>query len=109
MVPTPKSTISADNRPLDVTADRDTQVDGLEKLAELAKNASPEERARLERTIDAIIRSRRLRSMTRKTVQQVEEKLTATEQGILLTELHSMDEERRSLAELHILKGRTRK
>jgi len=27
----------------------------------------------------------------------------------LLTELHSMDEERRSLAELHILKGRTRK
>jgi hypothetical protein len=65
----------------DARAVSNTQVDGLERLAELAKNASPEERARLERTIDAIIRSRRLRSMTRKTVQQVEEKLTSTEQG----------------------------
>jgi hypothetical protein len=109
MVHTPKSTTFADNHPLNVMADPNAQVDGLERLAELAKNASPEERARLESTIDTIIRSRQLRSMTRKTVQQVEEKLTSTDQGILLTELHSMDEERRSLAELHILKGRTRK
>ena len=109
MVHTPKSTTSADNRLLDVTADPDTRVDGLERLAKLAKNATPGNRARLEGTIDTIIRTRQLRSMTRRTVQQVEEKLTSTEPGILLTELHSMDEERRSLAELHILKSSTRK
>jgi hypothetical protein len=103
MVHTPKSTISADNRLLEVTADPDTQVDGLERLAELAKIASLEERVRLECTINTITRSHRLQSMTRKTIQQIEETLTSPEQGILLTELHNMDEERRSLAELHIM------
>ena len=44
-----------------------------------------------------------------KTVQQAREKLTSIKQGTLLTEVRSMDEERRSLAELHILKGRIRK
>ena len=44
-----------------------------------------------------------------KTVQQAREKLTSIKQGTVLTEVRSMDEERRSLAELHILKGRARK
>jgi hypothetical protein len=51
----------------------------------------------------------RTRSLSCKTVQQTREKLTSIKQGTLLTEVRSMDEERRSLAELHILKGRIRK
>jgi hypothetical protein len=47
--------------------------------------------------------------MSSQTVQQAREKLTSIKHGTLLTEVHSMDEERRSLAELHILKGRVRK
>jgi hypothetical protein len=47
--------------------------------------------------------------MSFKTVQQTREKLTSIKQGTLLTEMHSMDKERRSLAELHILKDRTLK
>jgi hypothetical protein len=43
--------------------------------------------------------------MTRKTIQQAKEKLASTEQRTLLTELHNMDEERRSLAELQITGG----
>jgi hypothetical protein len=56
-----------------------------------------------------VAHSRQIRSMTRKTIQQAKEKLASTEQRTLLTELHNMDEERRSLAELHILKDTTRK
>jgi hypothetical protein len=91
-----------------MTDDPDTQADGLDRLTELAKHASPEGR-RLERTIAVVAQSRRARSMSCKTVQQAREKLTSIKQGTLLTEFHSMDEERRSLAELHILKGRVRK
>ncbi|MGF7212667.1 hypothetical protein GGE65_007302 [Skermanella aerolata] len=93
-----KSTISAGNRISDVTASPDVQATGLEKLAELARNASPEIRDRLESTIALVTRSRQIRSMT----------LKAVEQGSLLTEAHSMDEESHSLAESHILDGRTR-
>jgi hypothetical protein len=82
---------------LDVTADPDTQADGLDRLAELARNASPKTRARLEHTIAVVAHARQIRSMT----------LKAVEQRSLLTEAHSMDEERRSLAEWHILGGRT--
>ncbi len=85
--------------------DPDTQVDGLERLTELAKHASPEGRSR-ERTITVVAQSCRTRSLSCKTVQQAREKLTSIKQGTLLTEVRSMDEERRSLAELHILKGR---
>src|SRR3954452_19498343 len=88
--------------------DPDTQVDGLERLTELAKHASPEGRS-LERTIAVVAQSCRTRSLSCKTVQQAREKLTSIKQGTLLTEVHSMDEERRSLTELHILKGRIRK
>ena len=88
--------------------DPDTQVDGLERLTELAKHASPEGRS-LERTIAVVAQSCRTRSLSCKTVQQAREKLTSIKQGTVLTEVHSMDEERRSLAELHILKGRARK
>jgi len=88
--------------------DPDTQVDGLERLTELAKHASPEGRS-LERTIAVVAQSCRTRSLSCKTVQQAREKLTSIKQGTLLTEVRSMDEERRSLAELHILKGRIRK
>ena len=109
MVQSPKFTISAGKRQLDVTADADTQVDSLERLAELAKHASPEGSARLENTIEVIVRSRQTRSMTLRTVQQVKEELALAEQVALVTEVHTMDEERRSLAELHILKDTTRK
>src|SRR5690349_16573318 len=102
MAPIPELIASAGEHPLDVAADPDTQVDNLEGLAELAKHASPKKRCRMER----ISQSRRIRSMTLKTVQQAREKLTSTKQGTLVTEVHSMDEERRSLAELHILSGR---
>src|SRR3954453_11528606 len=98
-----KSTDCVGNRPLDMTADADTQVDGLERLAELARHASPEGRARLENTIEVIARSRQTQSMTLKTVQQVEEELALVEQVTLVAEAHNMDEERRSSAELHIL------
>jgi hypothetical protein len=88
--------------------DPDTQVDGLERLTELAKHASPEGRS-LERTIAVVAQLCRTRPMSCKTVQQAREKLTSIKQGTLLTEVHSMDEERRSLAELHILNGRVLK
>jgi hypothetical protein len=104
-----QSTDAADDSISDVAADPDAQADGLERLAELAKHASPEKRRGLEHTIAVIAQSRRIRSMTLETVQQVRAKLASAEQGALLTEVHSMDEERRSLAELHILKGRARK
>jgi hypothetical protein len=109
MVQTPKSITSADNRLPDVTADPDIQIDGLKKLAELAKHASPEGSARLENTIEVIVRSRQTRSMTLRTIQQVKEELALVEQVTLVAEVHNMDEERRSLAELHILKDTTRK
>ena len=70
---------------------------------------APKHASRKEHTIDVIIQSCRTRSLSCKTVQQAREKLTSIKQGTLLTEVHSMDEERRSLAELHILKGRARK
>jgi hypothetical protein len=104
-----KSTDCVGNRPLDMTADADTQVDGLERLAELARHASPEGRARLENTIEVIARSRQTQSMTLKTVQQVKEELALVEQITLVAEAHNMDEERRSSAELHILKDTPRK
>jgi hypothetical protein len=88
--------------------DPDTQVDGLERLTELAKHASPEGHS-LERTAAVVAQSCRTRSLSCKTVQQAREKLASIKQGTVLTEVHSMDEERRSLAELHILKGRIRK
>ena len=91
-----------------MTEDPDTQADGLERLTDLVKHASPEGRSR-ERTIAVVAQSCRTRSMSCKTVQQAREKLTSIKQGTLLTEVRSMDEERRSLAELHILKGRIRK
>jgi hypothetical protein len=47
--------------------------------------------------------------MSRTAVQKAKEKLASFEPGILLTEVHSMDEERRSLAELHILQNGTPK
>jgi hypothetical protein len=50
----PKSTIFAGEHILDVTADSDAQADGLEKLKELARNASPENRTRIQRTIAAV-------------------------------------------------------
>ena len=40
-----KFTAFAGERILDVTADPDTQADGLDRLAELARNASPKTRA----------------------------------------------------------------
>jgi hypothetical protein len=86
-----RPTASADDSLSDLTAAPDVQVDDLERLTELAKNASPETRARLENTIAVVAQSRRIRAMTIKTIQM---------------ELHSMDEETRSLAELHILKDR---
>jgi hypothetical protein len=79
----------------------------------MTKHASLEDRTRLEHMIDLTVQSHRTRSMPRRTVQQTKEKLEAKEklasvkQEILLTELHNMDEERRSLAELHLLNGRT--
>lgn len=54
-----RSTVSAGERLLEVAADPDTQVDGLERLEELAKHAS-----RKEHTIDVIIQSCRTRSMS---------------------------------------------
>ena len=90
----------------DVKADAGTQTDGLEKLAELSKHASPKDRARLEETLDAAVQSRRTRSITCKTVRHAGERLASAERGTLLTELHIMDEERRSLAELQITSGR---
>jgi hypothetical protein len=64
----------------------------------------------LERAIAAVAHScRKGSSISCKTVQQAREKLTSIKQGTLLTEAHSMDEERRSLAELNILKGRARR
>jgi hypothetical protein len=98
MAHTPKLTIPADDHIPDVAADPDTQADGLERLMELAKEASPETRARMERTIAVIAYARQIRSLT----------LKAAEQATLVTEAHSMDEERRSLAELHIGGGGTR-
>ena len=74
----PESTTSADEHPLDVTADPGTQGDDLEGLAELSKNASPEEPARQERTIAVVAQSRRVRSITLKTVFQEREKLAPT-------------------------------
>src|SRR5918995_3653770 len=65
--------------------DPDTQVDGLERLTELAKHASPEGRS-LERTIAVVAQSCRTRSLSCKTVQQAREKLTSIKQGTLLTE-----------------------
>jgi hypothetical protein len=69
---------------------------------------SPDRRS-LERTIAVVAQSCRTRSLSCKTVQQAREKLTSIKQGTLLTEVRGMDEERRSLAELHILKGCARK
>jgi hypothetical protein len=105
MAPIPELTASAGEHSLDVAADPDTQVDDLEGLAELAKHASSKKRC----CMGLISQSRRIKSVTIKTVQQAREKLTLPKQGTLMTEAHSMDEERRSLAELHILKGRARK
>jgi len=94
-------------------------VNDLERQAEMTKHASLEDRTRLEHMIDLTVQSHRTRSMPRRTVQQekletkekleAKEKLASVKQEILLTELHNMDEERRSLAELHILNGRTHK
>ena len=53
-----RSTVSAGERLLDAAADPDTQVDGLERLTELAKHASPEGRS-LERTIVVVAQDRR--------------------------------------------------
>jgi len=107
MVHAPKYAISAGKRPLDMTADADTQADALERLAEVAGSASPQDRTRLEHTIDMIVRSRRTRAQTLKAIQQVSEQLSLTEPVTLMAELHIMDEERRSLAELHILERRS--
>jgi hypothetical protein len=95
----PQSPVSADEHLLDVVADPAMQGDHLERLDELARTASPECRSSLESTIPVVTQSRQIRSMTLKTV----------EQGTLLTEAHNMDEERRSLAELHILQERVLK
>jgi len=79
----------------------------------MTKHASLEDRTRLEHMIDLTVQSHRTRSMPRRTVQQAKEKLETKEklasvkQEVLLTELHNMEEERRSLAELHLLNGRT--
>jgi len=73
----------------------------------MTKHASLEDRLRLKHMIDLTVQSHRTRSMPRKTVQQAKEKLASVKQEILLTELHNMEEERRSLAELHLLNGRT--
>jgi hypothetical protein len=96
MVHIPQSPVSADKRLLDVVVDPAIQGDHLERLEELTRTASLERRSRLESTIAAVAQPRQIRSMTLKTI----------EQGDLLTEAHSMDEERRSLAELHILQDR---
>jgi hypothetical protein len=73
----------------------------------MTKHASLKDRTRLEHMIDLTVQSHRTRSMPRRTVQLTKEKLASVKQEILLTELHNMEEERRSLAELHILNGRT--
>jgi len=81
----------------------------------MTKHVSLEDRTRLEHMIDLTVQSHRTRSMPRRAVQQTKEKLETKEKlasvkpEILLTELHNMDEERRSLAELHLLNGRTHK
>ena len=105
MVHTPKTAISASKRPFDGTVDADTQIDDLERLAELTKHASPEGRARLKNTIEVIAQCRQTQSMTLKIVQQLKEELALVEQGTLVVEVHNMDEERRSLAELQITGG----
>ena len=99
MAHTPKSTDFAGDHIFDMTADPGTQVDGLERLAELARNASPETRARLEHTVAVVAQSRRIRFMTLMTVQQAKEKLTSLEQESLSMEVDSIDEEIRSAAE----------
>lgn len=95
MAPVPKLTVPVDDHILDAAVDSDTQADALGRLVELARNASPETRARMERTIATVVYARQIRSMTLKAIEQVP----------LLAEAHSMDEERRSLAELHIRDG----
>ena len=109
MARTHKSTIFAGDRILDVTGEPDTETDDLERLAELTRSDLLEGRASRERTIVAVAQSRQIRSMSRTAVQKAKEKLASFEPGILLTEVHSMDEERRSLAELHILQNGTPK
>ena len=99
MAHTPKSTDFAGDHIFDMTADREIQADGLERLAELARNVSPETRARLERTIAVVAQSRRIRSMTLMTVQQAKEKLASLQQGFLPKDMYGMDEEIRSAAE----------
>jgi hypothetical protein len=76
-----KFTAFAGDHILDVTADPDTQADDLDRLAELARNASPKTRARLEHTIAVVAHARQIRSMTLMIIQQV----------------HSTDEERCTL------------
>jgi len=68
----PEPATSADERPLYVTADPGTQGDDLKGLAELSKNASPSEPARLERKIAVVAQFRRVRSIKLKTVSRKE-------------------------------------
>ena len=109
MAQTHRSTVFAGDRILDVTGEPETETGDRERLAELTRSALPEGRASRERTIAVVAQSRQIRSMSRTVVQTAKEKLTSFEPGILLTEVHSMDEERRSLAELHILQNGTPK
>src|SRR5688572_25169539 len=99
MAHTSKSTDFAGDHILDRTADPDNQADGLERLSELARNASSEARACLKHTIAVVAESRRIRSMTLMTVQQAKEKHRSLEQESLSMEVDSIDEEIRSAAE----------
>jgi hypothetical protein len=109
MAQTHRSPVFAGDRILDVTGEPDTETDDLERSAELTRSALPEGRASRECTITVVAQSRQIRSMSRTAVQKAKEKVASFEPGILLTEVHSMDEERRSLAELHILQNGTPK
>jgi hypothetical protein len=104
-----RSTVFAGDRILDVTGDPDTETDDLERLAELTRSALPEGRTSRECTIAVVAQSWQIRSMSCTPVQKAKAKLASFEPGILLTEVHSMDEERRSLAELQILQNGTPK
>ena len=99
MAHTPKSTDFADEYILDVMADPDAQADGLAKLAELARNASPETRARLEHTMALVAHCRQIRSMALITLQQIEEELMPVEQEPLSIDVHGLGGENLSAAE----------
>jgi hypothetical protein len=109
MTQTHRSPVFAGDRILDVMGEPDTETDDLKRLAELTRSALLEGRASRGCTIAVVAQSRQIRSMSRTAIQKAKEKLASFEPGILLTEVHSMDEERRSLAELQILQNGTPK